>query len=75
VSGILNVANGGTGVDSLTDLRANLGLSQALRFIGITTTDMTNNTDTTNSYTGTPTITELNSYTPSVGDVVINSIN
>lgn len=75
VSGILNVANGGTGVDSLTDLRANLGLSQALRFIGITTTDMTNNTDTTNSYTGTPTITELNSYTPSVGDVVINSTN
>ena len=59
---------GKTGDISATDLRTALGLSQALRFLGKTTTTMSD------GYTGTPAISGL-TYTPTVGDVVIDSSN
>ena len=66
----------GSSFDTAT-LLTDLGLSAPLRFIGITTVDMAvnNNThdDTVHTYTGVPTITNVSSYTPAQGDVVINS--
>jgi hypothetical protein len=58
---------------SLSDntLRESLGLSKALRFIGVTTTDMTGGTAANHSWTGTPA--GISNYTPKQGDVVINS--
>ena len=55
---------------SLTDvaLRSALGLSSALRFVGTTSTTMSD------GYTGTPAGIN-NSYVPAVGDVVIDSSN
>ena len=52
-------------------LTESLGLSKALRFIGVTTTDMTGGTATNHSWTGTPA--GISNYTPKQGDVVINS--
>ena len=52
-------------------LRTNLGLSAALRFVGVTTTDMTGGTATNHNWTGTPA--GISNYTPKQGDVVINS--
>ena len=52
-------------------LTESLGLSKALRFIGVTTTDMTGGTTTNHSWTGTPA--GISNYTPKQGDVVINS--
>lgn len=50
---------------------SSLGLSNALHFIGITTTDMTGGDDSNNLFTGVPTVTGYT--TPAQGDVVINS--
>ena len=63
------VSLGGSLSDST--LRESLGLSKALRFIGVTTTDMTGGTATNHSWTGTPA--GISNYTPKQGDVVINS--
>lgn len=67
-SGITN--NNGT----ISVTASNLGLSQALKFVGITNTDMTGGTATNNLYTGVPG--GITSYTtPAIGDVVINNTN
>ena len=50
-----------------TNLRTSLGLTQALRFIGITSTTMSD------GYTGTPTVSGVSNYTPALGDVVLDS--
>lgn len=63
--------NGHTG-SSVSVTASDLGLSSALRFVGITTTDMTGGTASNHSYTGVPG--GITSYTtPAQGDVVINS--
>lgn len=49
-----------------TNLRINLGLSSALRFIGKATTDITESTTTA------PTVTGVTNYVPEVGDVVLD---
>lgn len=67
VSSVAGLSGAITG-NNLTEA---LGLSKALRFVGITTTDMTSNTATNHTYTGTPA--GISDYTPIVGDVVINS--
>ena len=59
--------NGHTGDVTIEDL----GLSSALRFAGVTTTDMTGGTAANHSWTGTPA--GISNYTPKQGDVVINS--
>lgn len=64
-----DVSLGGSLSDST--LRESLGLSKALRFIGVTTTDMTGGTATNHSWTGTPA--GISNYTPKQGDVVINN--
>lgn len=64
-----DVSLGGNLSDST--LRESLGLSKALRFIGVTTTDMTGGTAANHSWTGTPA--GISNYTPKQGDVVINS--
>lgn len=48
------------------NLRTNLGLSAALRFIGKATTDMSESTTTA------PTVTGVTNYAPEVGDVVLD---
>ena len=50
---------------------ADMGLSNVLHFIGVTTTDMTGGTVSNHSWTGTPA--GISNYTPKQGDVVINS--
>ena len=50
---------------------ADMGLSNVLHFIGVTTTDMTGGTAANHSWTGTPA--GISNYTPKQGDVVINS--
>lgn len=57
---------GNTGAITAETLRESLGLSQALRFRGKTTTDMSD------GFTGTPAISGV-TYTPTVGDVVLDS--
>lgn len=52
---------------SAVNLRTNLGLTQALRFIGITSTNMSD------GYTGVPVVTGVSNYTPVTGDVVLDS--
>lgn len=59
-----------TGDITVSNLITHLGLSTALHFVGITTTDMTGGTATSNSWTGTPA--GISNYTPQQGDVVIN---
>lgn len=68
---VTSVAGLSGGDIQASDLRSALNLSQALRFVGVTTTNMAGNTSSQNSWTGTPA--GLSSYTPQVGDVVINS--
>lgn len=51
------------------NLRTNLGLSAALRFIGKATTDMSESTTTA------PTVTGVTNYVPEVGDVVLDKNN
>lgn len=60
-----------TNAISASALTEALGLSKALRFVGVTTTDMTGGTATNHTYTGKPA--GISDYTPAVGDVVINS--
>lgn len=52
------------------DLRTNLGLSNAMHFIGIVASDSTNTPS--DGQNETPTISGLDSYTPAAGDVVID---
>lgn len=49
-----------------TNLRTNLGLSAALRFIGKATTDISESTTTA------PTVTGVTNYVPEIGDVVLD---
>lgn len=60
-----------SGAITANNLTEALGLSKALRFVGVTTTDMTGGTATNHTYTGKPA--GISNYTPAVGDVVINS--
>jgi hypothetical protein len=60
-----NVSLGGS--ISKETLRSNLDLTAALRFIGVTSTAMTD------PYVGTPTLTSGATYIPAIGDVVIDS--
>lgn len=60
-----------SGAITASNLTETLGLSKALRFVGVTTTDMTGGTATNHTYTGKPA--GISDYTPAVGDVVINS--
>ena len=64
--------NGHTG-SSVDVTAADLGLSNAMHFIGVVANDSTNTpSDGSNSV---PTITGLSSYTPAAGDVVIDKDN
>ena len=56
----------GDSIDAST-LRTNLNLTSALRFIGKATTDIDESTTTA------PTVTGLSSYTPQIGDVVLDN--
>ena len=56
-----------------TDLRTSLSLSAALRFIGVVASDSAYTPS--DGGTGAPTITGVTSYTPIVGDVILDSSN
>ena len=66
ITPITNIAGLTGSTITAANLRTNLGLSAALRFIGKATTDMSESTTTA------PTVTGVTNYVPEVGDVVLD---
>ena len=66
ITPITNIADLTGSTITAANLRTNLGLSAALRFIGKATTDMSESTTTI------PTVTGVTNYVPEVGDVVLD---
>ena len=67
INGTLSIANGGTGATTAAGIREALGLSNAMHFIGTTTTTMSDGLTTANVTINSAT------HTPIAGDVVLYS--